>query len=236
MLIIPAIDIRNGKCVRLTRGDFGSEKIYSDDPVRIAKEWEKAGAEMLHIVDLDGAKNGDLSNLIIIKKIVNTVTIPLQVGGGIRNKESIERLLSIGVWRVILGTLAVEDKTELKKILSYFPTQIAIALDSKNGKLMKQGWLEDSNKNNIKAAIKFQELRVQRFIYTDITRDGTLTEPNYKEIKKLLKSISVPLVIGGGISSLEQIKRLESLGVEAVIIGKALYEGKINLKEALYAC
>lgn len=233
MLIIPAIDIKNGKCVRLIQGDFENEKVYSEDPVAIAKQWVSQGAEMIHIVDLDGAKNGNLDNLEVIKKIAQEVNIPLQVGGGIRNKEAVKTLLSIGVSRVILGTVALEDEEELKSILKDFARQIAVALDTKNGKLMKQGWLEDSDKNSVITALELERLGVQRFIYTDIVRDGTLTKPNYKEIANLTKNISIPVIASGGISTISSIRKLKSLGIEGTIIGKALYEGEIDLKEAL---
>ncbi len=233
MLIIPAIDIKNGKCVRLTQGDFNREVIYGDDPIIVAKRFEKEGASMLHIVDLDGAKNGNLANLEVIKKIVQEVKIPLQTGGGIRNKKTVRTLLSIGVSRVILGTVALENEDELKNILKDFASKVVIALDTKNGKLMKQGWLESSDKSSVIAALKLEDLGVQRFIYTDVVRDGTLTEPNYEEIASLMKNVSVPLIASGGISILSNIKQLKSIGVEGVIIGKALYEGKIDLKEAI---
>lgn len=233
MLVIPAIDIQNGKCVRLTQGNFESEKVYSDNPVAQALQWEKQGAKMLHVVDLDGAKNGTLNNLEVIKKIAQDVKIPIQVGGGIRNKEVIKTLLSICVSRVILGTVALEDEEELRNILQDFASQVAIALDTKNGKLMKQGWLKNSNKSFVITALELEKLGVQRFIYTDVIKDGTLTEPNYKEIANLSKNVSVPIIASGGISSINSIKKLKSLGVEAIILGKALYEGKINLKEAI---
>lgn len=234
MLVIPAIDIKNRKCVRLTQGNFESEKVYSEDPLAIAKQWEKQGAQMLHVVDLDGAKNGNLENLEVIKKIAQGIKVPIQVGGGIRNKKAVETLLSIGVSRVILGTIALEDEEELKSILKDYASQIAIALDTKNGKLMKQGWLEDSDKNCLVIALKLEDLGAERFVYTDVVRDGTLTEPNYKEIANLTKSTLVPIIASGGISNVGNIKQLKSIGVEGIIIGKALYEGKIDLREAIY--
>lgn len=233
MLVIPAIDIKNGKCVRLTQGNFESEKVYSEDPLTVAKQWEKQGAQMLHVVDLDGAKNGNLENLEVIKKIAQEVKVPIQVGGGIRNKKAVETLLSIGVSRVILGTIALEDEEELKSILKDYASQIAIALDTKNGKLMKQGWLEDSDKNCLVTAFKLEDLGAGRFVYTDVAKDGTLTEPNYKKIANLTKNILVPIIAGGGISNVSNIKQLKSIGVEGIIIGKALYEGKIDLREAI---
>ncbi len=233
MLIIPAIDIKNGKCVRLTQGNFESEKVYSEDPVAQALRWEEQGAQMLHVVDLDGAKNGVLENLKTIKKIAEQVSIPIQVGGGIRNIESVEALLSFGVFRVILGTIALDNKDELKNILKKYALQVAVALDTKNGKLMKQGWLEESDKSSVKTALKLEELGVQRFIYTDVVKDGTLTEPNYKEIVNLAKNVLVPIIASGGLSNISNIKQLRSIGIEGVIIGKALYEGKVDLKEAI---
>lgn len=233
MLIIPAIDIKNGKCVRLTQGDFDSEKVYSENPVATAKQWEAQGAQMLHVVDLDGAKNGSLANLEVIKKIILEVKIPIQVGGGIRNKEAVKTLLSISVSRIILGTLALEDQEALKSILEDYADQVAIALDAKNGKLMKQGWLEESEKTSVATALNLEDLGVKRFIYTDIVKDGTLTEPNYREIGNLTKNILVPIIASGGISNLSNIKQLKTIGVEGIIIGKALYEGEIDLKEAL---
>lgn len=235
MLIIPAIDIKNGKCVRLTQGNFESEKVYSDDPVTKAKQWEEQGAQMLHVVDLDGANNGNLANLEVIKQIIQEITIPIQVGGGIRNKETVETLLSIGVSRIIIGTVALENEVELKNILNDYASLIAVALDAKNGKLLKQGWLKNSDKSSLITALNLEDLGVQRFIYTDVVRDGTLTEPNYKEIADLVKTVSVPVIASGGLSDVSNIKRLEFTGVEGVIIGKALYEGKIDLKEAIYA-
>ncbi len=233
MQIIPAIDIKNGKCVRLVQGNFAEEKIYSDDPVAIAKQWEQQGAQMLHVVDLDGAKNGTASNFEVIQNIVQSITIPIQVGGGIRNKKSVEKLLTNGVARVILGTIALEDEDELKNILQDFGTNVAIALDTKNGKLMKQGWIKEDNANTITTAVKLERLGVKRFIYTDVVKDGTMTEPNFVEIENLKNAVAVPIIVGGGISNVEQIEKLKTMGVEGIIIGKALYENKITFKEAL---
>jgi len=233
MLIIPAIDIKNGKCVRLTQGDFKREKVYADNPVIIAKQWEAQGAEMLHVVDLNGAKDGNPINFEIIKKIAKSVSIPIQVGGGVRNKETVNALLSTGVYRIVLGTIALENLQELKNILKAFSQQIIIGLDAKNGQLMKKGWIEKSSEGTIATALKLERFGVQRFVYTDVSKDGTLTEPNYKEIANIAKNIIVPVIAGGGITTIASIKQLKSIGVEGVILGKALYEGKIDLKEAL---
>ncbi len=233
MLIIPAIDIKNGRCVRLTQGKFDDITIYSDDPVQVAKGFERDGADLIHVIDLDGAKTGKPTNLYTIKNIIKSVSIPIQTGGGIRNLETVKILLDTGVSRVILGTIALEDEKELIKILKNFAYQVAIALDTKNGKLMKQGWLKNSDKNIVITAQKLEKFGVKRFIYTDVTKDGTLTEPNYKEINNLINNISVPVIAGGGISSISNVKRLKSTGVEGVILGKALYEKKINLSKCM---
>jgi phosphoribosylformimino-5-aminoimidazole carboxamide ribotide isomerase len=231
MQIIPAIDIKNGKCVRLTQGDFAKEKIYSDDPIAVAQQWEKYGAKTIHVVDLDGAKTGVSKNLQVIKKIVKSIAIPIQVGGGIRNIETVKQLLKLGVSKIILGTIVLDDIEKIKKIATDFPTKVAVALDSKNGKLMTNGWVKQSNKNMYSVVKQLEKIGITIFIFTDITRDGTLTEPNFKEVTKLIKIVSGEIIVSGGISNIEQLKKLESLGIKKAIIGKALYERKINLKE-----
>ena len=231
MTIIPAIDIKNGKCVRLTQGKFDRETIYDDDPVRVAKQWEKEGAKMLHIVDLDGAKNGTQSNFAVIQKIASEISIPLQVGGGIRNKKTVKKLLSLGISRVVLGTVALENEDELKAIVKDYAQQIVIALETKGGKLVIKGWVEKSDKQIMETALKLQKLGVQRFLYTDVARDGTLTEPNYRVIEQLKKNINIPFIASGGVSTIDSVKKLKEIAVEEVIIGKALYEKKFTLQE-----
>lgn len=233
MQIIPAIDIRDGKCVRLTQGDFSKETIYSDDPITVAMQWEQQGASILHVVDLDGAKDGDPKNYQIIEGLVESVDIPVQVGGGIRTKATVEHLRDIGVNRIILGTIAVEDKDILQSIIDDFADHIAVSLDTKNGKLMKQGWLTESENNLIQTAKELETMGIKRFIYTDTTKDGTLTEPNFAEIRKLLDTLSVPIIVSGGIATEDQIQKLKTLEAEGVILGKALYEKKLDFKELL---
>lgn len=233
MLIIPAIDLKNGKCVRLTQGVFGSEKVYSDNPVDMAKRWERQGAKMLHLVDLDGAKNGTMANLKLIKKVIKNVNIPVQVGGGIRNEKTIKILLDAGVSGIVLGTIALENKALFAKLLKKYCSKIIIALDTKNGNLVKRGWLGETGKSYLKAAKEFEKQGVKKFMYTDVVKDGTLTEPNYKEIIKLTQTISVPVFVGGGISGIDDIRKLKAIGIKGVIIGKALYENRINLKETI---
>lgn len=234
MQIIPAIDIKNGKCVRLYQGDFSKETIYGSDPVAMAKNWEIQGASMLHVVDLDGAKNGKSKIMGIVEKIIKEVKIPIEIGGGIRNIMTVKQLFDIGVTRIILGTVALENIGLLKKFIGLYGNKIIVSVDVNNGRLMKKGWLEQSNFNLISAIKKLEKSGVETIIYTDVTRDGTLTGPNYKDIKLIRKSINMNLIIAGGISSIDQINMLKELKVNGVIVGKALYEGKISLKEAIH--
>ncbi|MGD9128998.1 MAG: 1-(5-phosphoribosyl)-5-[(5-phosphoribosylamino)methylideneamino]imidazole-4-carboxamide isomerase [Candidatus Woesebacteria bacterium] len=229
--IIPAIDIQNGNCVRLKQGDFSKKTVYASDPVLVAKQWQDQGAKSLHIVDLDGAKVGKVQNLKIIKNIIKTVSIPTQVGGGIRDFKTVKKLIQLGVNRIILGSIALENIELLKKILAVFPDQIIVSLDAKNSKLMSKGWLKNTQLNLIETAQKLEKLTVKRLIYTDTLRDGTETGPNLKIIKKLINSINMPVIMAGGIASKEDIKQLIDLGAEAVIVGKALYDGLFYLND-----
>lgn len=233
MQIIPAIDIRHGKCVRLTQGDFSQETVYSDDPITVAMQWEQQGAKTLHVVDLDGAKHGDPKNFGIIESIVSAVDIPVQVGGGIRTKATVEHLRNVGVARVVLGTVALEDHITLQSIIDDFAENIAVSLDTKNGKLMKQGWLTEGTEDVIKTAKDLEQKGIKRFIYTDIEKDGTMTEPNFHEIKKLLDHVSVPILVSGGFTTKDHIEQLKELAAEGVILGKALYEKRLDFKELL---
>lgn len=233
MLIIPAIDIKMGKCVRLTQGNYDTEVVYSDNPLEVAKTWEKTGAKCIHIVDLDGARTGKLTNLEVIKKIAKTLRIPLQVGGGLRDKSAIQDLLGSGISRVVLGTVVFEDDLLLRAMLKKYADRVMIALDARHEKLLIRGWLKRTNKNLIETAKYLEDLGSGIFIYTDIVRDGTMTKPNYKQIELLLNSVNIPLIVSGGIATLQDIKRLKSMGVFGAILGKALYEGKLNLKEAI---
>ena len=235
MEIIPAIDIRNGNCVRLYQGDYGIETIFSDDPVETALEWQSLGALRLHIVDLDGAASGELCNLELITEIANAVLIPVQVGGGIRQMGTIEELLKVGVDRVILGTAAVEDAELVKEACHRFGQSIIVSLDAREGFLATHGWLKETELKAVEFVRSMAKLRVRRFIYTDISRDGTLTEPNFSAIFELVDATRCPVVASGGISSLAHLKVLKKLGVDGAIIGKALYTKQINLKQALNA-
>jgi len=231
--IIPAIDLRDGKCVRLYQGDYSMETVFSRDPVGTAMKWQSLGAMRLHIVDLDGAATGNLQNLNIISEIANTLLIPVQVGGGIREIKTIERLFKNGVDRVILSTSAVEDPEMVKEAYRRFNQSIIIGIDAREGRLAIRGWQQETELGTVEFARSMVKLGAKRFIYTDISRDGTLTEPNFSAIFELIDSTRFPVIASGGISSLIHLKVLNKLGVEGVIIGKALYTGDINLKQAL---
>ncbi|MFC1992605.1 1-(5-phosphoribosyl)-5-[(5-phosphoribosylamino)methylideneamino]imidazole-4-carboxamide isomerase [Chloroflexota bacterium] len=231
--IIPAIDIRDGKCVRLYQGDYNQEIIYSDDPVEVALSWQSVGAPRLHVVDLDGAASGELRNLDIITEIAHALLIPTQLGGGIRHLETIEELLKAGIERVILSTAAVETPELIEKACRKFSESIIVSIDAKLGYVATHAWQQETQLQTIEFAQAMTRLGVRRFIYTDIARDGTLTEPNFTAIAELVDAIRTPLIVAGGISSPVHLNILKQLRVEGAIIGKALYTGDINLKEVL---
>ncbi len=236
MIVIPAIDIKAGKCVRLVQGDFDQQTVYGDDPLAMAKKWQAEGAEMLHIVDLDGAKDGSSRNLEAIKAIAIGLTIPIEVGGGIRSCENVKALISAGVACVVIGTMAYENREILADLLKTYGPNIIVAVETKNGKLVTRGWQQEVAGSLIETAQALEQLGVQRLLYTDVGRDGMLGEPNYDDIKALLGAVNIPIIASGGISSTEAIKKLDALGVEGAIVGKALYEGKVTLQELNNAC
>ncbi|MFC2071262.1 1-(5-phosphoribosyl)-5-[(5-phosphoribosylamino)methylideneamino]imidazole-4-carboxamide isomerase [Chloroflexota bacterium] len=233
MEIIPAIDLRNGNCVRLYQGNYDEETVFSDDPVEVALEWQSLGAPRLHIVDLDGAASGELCNLDIIKELASAVLIPTQLGGGIRQLETIEQLLKAGIERIILGTAAVQDPSLVEEACRRFSESIIVGIDTREGWVATHGWQQETRLRSIEFAQSMAQLGVKRFIYTDISRDGTLTEPNFTAITELMTSIKLPVIAAGGISSLNHLRMLNQLGAEAAIVGRALYTGDIDLKQAL---
>ncbi len=231
--IIPAVDIRNGRCVRLYQGDYQQETVFSDDPVDAALKWQSLGAPRLHIVDLDGAAAGELRNLDIITEIARALLIPTQVGGGIRSLETIRQLLKAGIERVILSTAAVETPELIEQACRNFSDRIIISVDASDGYVATRGWQKRTELEAVSFALDMVKLGVRRFIYTDVSRDGTLTEPNFTAIARLIDAARVPIIAAGGISSPVHLKMLKQLGVEGAIIGKALYTGDINLKQVL---
>ncbi|MBI2832416.1 MAG: 1-(5-phosphoribosyl)-5-[(5-phosphoribosylamino)methylideneamino]imidazole-4-carboxamide isomerase [Chloroflexi bacterium] len=233
MEIIPAVDIKNGKCVRLYQGDYRQETVFSDDPVDAALKWYSMGAPRIHIVDLDGAVAGELRNLRIITEIAHSVLVPTQVGGGIRSAQSVTELLKAGVERVVLGTAAVENPELVQEMCRRHGNAIVVSIDTREGLVSTRGWNRETALKGTDLAHEMARLGVKRFIYTDITRDGTLTEPNFTAISEFMESVKLPVIAAGGISSPAHLKVLKQLGVEGAIIGKALYTGDINLKQAL---
>lgn len=237
MLIIPAIDIRDGKCVRLVKGRLEEETIYSDNPPQMARAWEDQGAAMLHLVDLDGAFAGRPKNLEVIKRIRKEVSIPLQLGGGIRNLETIEAILGAGIDRVILGTAAISDPDLLSQAIGKYQDKIAVGVDSKDGKVGTEGWVNSASQGVLDFARTLESMGVARVIYTDISRDGTLVGPNLEGIIQFLEAVpKMKIIASGGMSGIDDVKALAGLdypNLEGVILGKALYSKKIDLKEAI---
>lgn len=233
MEIIPAIDLRQGRCVRLYQGDYAQEIVFSEDPVGMARHWQAQGAKRLHLVDLDGAASGVMENAAVIKEIIRAIAVPVQVGGGVRDLATVEELLGAGADRVVLGTSAVKDQALVSEACRRFGKAIAIAIDTRDSYVMEQGWREASTMTAHQFLALMLALGAPRFIYTDVARDGTLSEPNFSAIQEVVRRTPRPVIAAGGVSRLEHLARLRDLGVEGAIIGRALYEGKLELREAI---
>lgn len=236
MEIIPAIDLRDGRCVRLVQGERGTETIYSDEPVEMARRWEELGAPRLHVVDLDGAFTGTPQNLDVVRAMVKAVSIPLQLGGGIRSLETVRDILEIGVDRVILGTAAILYPQLVSECCRNFEERIMVGIDGRDGLVAIEGWEATVEIKVEDLAVKIAGLGVKRVIFTDTRRDGTLRGPNLEATRNMARVSGLKVIASGGVSSLEDLRKLKSLkseGVEGVIMGKALYSGAIQLKEAL---
>lgn len=238
MEVIPAIDLLAGKCVRLYQGDYARSQVFNDNPADVAQQWVEQGATRLHVVDLDGAKQGKVVNLAAIEAITAVVSVPIQVGGGLRDSTSVAQLLNLGVQRVILGTVAVEQPQLVADLCQEFPGQIVVGIDARNGRVATHGWLETSEVLATQLATQMQKLGAAAIIYTDIHRDGTLSGPNLEALRELATEISIPVIASGGVSSvtdLLSLLALEPLGVIGAIVGRALYTGDISLKSAVQA-
>lgn len=233
MEVIPAIDLRKGKCVRLYQGDYDKETVFSDDPVSTALRWQSEGAVRLHVVDLDGAAVGQPGNLDAIGRILEAVELPVQVGGGIRDLKTVEQLLAMGVGRVVMGTLAVENPDVAAQACAEFGEQVVIGIDARDGLVATRGWLEESTVMATDLAARMVGLGARRIIYTDISRDGTLTSPNFEGVADLVSRVSAPIVAAGGISSVEHLSKLAALGAEGAIVGLAIYTGALKLADAI---
>ncbi len=235
MYIIPAIDLRHGKCVRLIQGQYHRQITYSDDPVKQAQEFSSAGAQWLHIVDLDGAKVGRPVNTDTISAIAALGQLRVEVGGGLRDEASIKQLLDIGVERVIIGTKAVSDFEWFANMAKKFAGKIALGLDARGSKVATHAWTKENSQSLLEFATEAAKLPLAAIIYTDITRDGMMSGPNLERTKALAEAVQIPIIASGGVRETADIKKLGELGIEAVIIGRALYEGILNLADAINA-
>ncbi|MBI2305240.1 MAG: 1-(5-phosphoribosyl)-5-[(5-phosphoribosylamino)methylideneamino]imidazole-4-carboxamide isomerase [Chloroflexi bacterium] len=233
MEVIPAIDLRGGRCVRLYQGDYARETVFSSDPVAVARRWEEMGASRLHMVDLDGAALGEVQHYQVIQHIVQAVGLAVQVGGGVRSLESIEELVGIGVGRVVLGTAAVENPELVQRACSRFGEAIVVAVDARDGYVATRGWLKKEGLTAAQVVEQMGSLGARRFLYTDIGRDGTLAGPNLEALKELVNVTPYPIIASGGVASLADLERLRETGVEAAIVGRALYTGALDLRQAV---
>jgi phosphoribosylformimino-5-aminoimidazole carboxamide ribotide isomerase len=228
MLVIPAIDLQSGRCVRLLRGEFARETVYGEDPAEIARGWREAGAQLAHVVDLDGARQGRPMQLELVERIA--AEIPVQLGGGLRDVAAVEAAVAAGAQRVVIGTAAV-DVDVVRALTEQFGDQLVVALDTRDGVVAIKGWVGASGWSLLDLAGALIEAGVRRFLHTDIDRDGALTAPNFESLSKLIR-LGTPVIASGGVASLEHIRRLHGAGAEAVIVGRALYEGMFTLQEA----
>jgi phosphoribosylformimino-5-aminoimidazole carboxamide ribotide isomerase len=236
MIIIPAVDIKYGKCVRLVQGRKDDETVFSDDPAAMAQKWAKAGAELIHVIDLDGAFEKSPQNLGAIKKILQTVDAPIQLGGGIRNEQTVRQFLDLGVERVIIGTEAIHHPEFVARMSEIYPGRIIVGIDAREGRVAIEGWTETTRIKAIDLARRFENCGLAAINFTDIYRDGTQTGPNIEETRRLAEAIEIPVVASGGVASIQDIHNLlplETVGVIGIITGKALYSGTLDFEEAL---
>lgn len=235
MQIWPAIDILDGKCVRLTQGDYNQSTVYGQDPADMAARWCADGAECLHLVDLDGARDGSNFNFSAVKEIVQSVDVPCQLGGGIRNEQTIQEYLELGVSRLVIGTKAIKDPQWLAEMAAKYPQRLAIGLDARHGKVATDGWQQVSEMSAIDYAKQISNLPIGAIIYTDILKDGMLAGPNFESTKEFATEVSIPVIASGGVTTIDDVSRLASLDLSGAIVGRTLYEGKMNLHDAIAA-
>jgi phosphoribosylformimino-5-aminoimidazole carboxamide ribotide isomerase len=233
MLILPAIDLRGGKCVRLKQGDYSRETVFGDDPAAMARRWVGEGAKALHLVDLDGAKEGRPVNGEVIRNIVKAVDVPCQVGGGLRNESDIQSTLEAGVARVVLGTRALQDPAWVRQMAQEYPKRIVLGLDARDGKVATHGWLNTSELSVLDVAREFANWPLYGIVYTDISRDGMLEGPNLEEMAEMAAAVPIPVIASGGVTTLQNVRDLKARKLFGCIIGRALYEGQIDLVQAL---
>ena len=240
ILVIPSIDLRDGRCVRLVQGIPGTEKVYSDDPLQMATLWRGENAKMLHVVDLNGALEGEMKNLELIKRMIEAVDIPIQVGGGIRTYERAKEILQLGAGRVVISTAAIEEPEIIEQLVADFgPRKIVVAIDAKNNIVQTKGWQEDTGLTAISLGLNIKLLGIERVLYTDISRDGTMSGPNFPAIKQFAETTGLKVTASGGVGGYQDLRRmqeLEPLGVDSVIIGRALYENRFPCQELWRMC
>lgn len=237
-IVFPAVDISEGRCVRLLQGRFGTETVYSDDPVEVAVGFGRAGARWIHIVDLDGAKTGVASNRELVLEVVRRAPCPVQAGGGVRSADEVFELLAAGANRVVLGTVALEDEAELRRACRRFGERVAVSLDARGGELATHGWTVGSGVPLLDAVAIFEDAGASWFVYTDVSRDGTMSGPNFEGVLKLAEQTTLPVIASGGVSSLDDVRavaRLRPRGVGGAVVGRAFYEHKFSIGEANFA-
>lgn len=231
MIIFPAIDIQNGQCVRLTQGDYAQQTVYHQQPVEVAKAFEQEGAKFIHLVDLDGAKSGQTPNIQTIAAIAQAVNIPVQVGGGVRSIEKVQQLIEQGVQRVIIGTAAIQNPAFLQKAVEQFGDQIAVSIDARNGFVATEGWTTTSEVKALDLIQPLEQIGVATIVYTDIFKDGMMSGPNFKELGEVNQATTMQVIASGGVTQVSDVEQLERMDLYGAIIGKALYEGTIQLNQ-----
>lgn len=235
MQIWPAIDIRAGKCVRLQQGDYDRETVFGDDPVAMAIRWVSEGATSLHLVDLDGARDGKLFNGPVVAAIVKAVNVPCQLGGGIRDEASIEALLQLGLKQLVLGTQAIRAPDWFRQMARRYPQRLVLGVDARDGRVATDGWLQTSTQSAVDLAARMTDEPIAGIVYTDISQDGMLTGPNFPAMAEMKSAVRCPVIASGGVAAVEDVRRLAELGMDGCIIGRALYEGRVRLSDALHA-
>jgi phosphoribosylformimino-5-aminoimidazole carboxamide ribotide isomerase len=235
MQVWPAIDLRAGKCVRLQQGDYGRETVFGDDPAAMARHWVDQGAQCLHLVDLDGAKAGRPVNLDSVRAILSAVDVPCEVGGGIRDEDTIASLLDLGLARLVIGTKALREPDWFHQVANRFPGRLILGLDARGGRVATDGWLETSDTSAVELARQFDDEPLAAIVYTDIATDGMLAGPNLGAIREMQAAVRLPIIASGGVTTASDVAQLAALGVAGCIIGRSLYEGKLTLKDALAA-
>lgn len=233
MIILPAIDIKGGQCVRLYQGDYAQVTTYDAEPVQVAQRWQSAGASWLHVVDLDGAAAGQPVNVEVIRRMRASTSLRIELGGGMRSLAHMQQMFDLGIDRAILGTVALTDRALLEETLARWGGRIAVGLDARNGQVAIAGWRETSQVQAASLAVELSASGVQRFIYTDIARDGALKGPNLEALRQIQQVITCPLIASGGVASIDDLRHLAALGIEGTIVGKALYTGDVDLAKAI---